>query len=146
MVDRNELRELKARVRRLELIMANGNGALLPGMQCEEGSKDLIQIIQEIACRVWDISFPQLVSKSHVTTLLQARYAAMLLIYNRNFISTAAIGMRFGGRHHTSVCYGIQSARCWLENGNSDFKWLYFKAKDELCKYLNSRREFTYQI
>lgn len=77
--------------------------------------------IQSAVSEVFGISAYAMKSPSRRTRVVEARYAAMYLAKFFTKLSLKEIGESFGGRDHSSVLYGVETAKEKMRN-NATFK------------------------
>lgn len=83
-------------------------------------------------CKVYDVDYDALVSKSRSHPLPEAR-GMIFYILNCNGWTQVDIGRAFGGRDHSTVNHRLQTHRTWVCN-NSDYRKAWADAKDALSE------------
>jgi chromosomal replication initiator protein len=69
-----------------------------------------IELVQNLACEVFDVTREELVSATRTARVAWARQVAMYLSRQHTGATLPAIGERFGGRNHTTVIHACRKA------------------------------------
>ena len=87
--------------------------------------------IQRVTAKVSGVTLAELTGPCRPNTVVNARFAAILLCRRETGESTPRLGKMFGNRDHGTILWALRKAQNWLKT-DPEFKALYEAIEAEL--------------
>ncbi|MEM7174002.1 MAG: chromosomal replication initiator protein DnaA [Bacteroidota bacterium] len=106
----------------------------LESIICKVSPEITPHYLQELVADHYNVTLPQLKSKSRKREIVIARHVAMYLIKEHTNLSHKTVGQQFGGKDHTTVIYAQKAINSLLETDH------YFKTQFESLQKIIKRK------